>query len=81
MANNIESVNDVPCGNIAGLAGIDKYLMKTGTVSDNTDAFPIRNMKYSVSPVVRVALSPKNKQDLPKFLDGLLKLVKSDPLL
>lgn len=37
-------------------------------------------MKYSVSPVVRVAVSPKNPADLPKLVDGLKKLSKSDPL-
>mmetsp|Transcript_3502 Transcript_3502/g.2071 ORF Transcript_3502/g.2071 Transcript_3502/m.2071 type:complete len:115 (+) Transcript_3502:1192-1536(+) len=37
-------------------------------------------MKYSVSPVVRVAVLPKNPADLPKLLDGLKKLSKSDPL-
>lgn len=37
-------------------------------------------MKYSVSPVVRVAVKAKNAQDLPKLVDGLKKLAKSDPL-
>ena len=37
-------------------------------------------MKYSVSPVVRVAVSVKNANDLPKLVEGLKKLSKSDPL-
>lgn len=37
-------------------------------------------MKYSVSPVVRVAVEAKNAGDLPKLVDGLKKLSKSDPL-
>jgi len=37
-------------------------------------------MKYSVSPVVRVAVKPKNAADLPKLVEGLKKLSKSDPL-
>jgi len=37
-------------------------------------------MKYSVSPVVRVAVKPKNAADLPKLVDGIKKLSKSDPL-
>jgi len=37
-------------------------------------------MKYSVSPVVRVAVSVKDAKDLPKLVDGLKKLSKSDPL-
>lgn len=54
--------------------------MKTGTISDYGDAHTIRSMKYSVSPVVRVAVKPKNAGDLPKLVDGLKKLSKSDPL-
>src|SRR3989338_5846605 len=37
-------------------------------------------MKYSVSPVVRVAVEPKNAADLPKLVEGLKRLAKSDPL-
>lgn len=37
-------------------------------------------MKFSVSPVVRVAVEPKNAADLPKLLEGLRRLSKSDPL-
>merc|ERR1711998_114633 len=37
-------------------------------------------MKYSVSPVVRVAVDVKNPSDLPKLVEGLKRLSKSDPL-
>jgi len=36
-------------------------------------------MKFSVSPVVRVAVEPKNPADLPKLVEGLKRLSKSDP--
>jgi elongation factor 2 len=54
--------------------------MKTGAISDYADAHPIRSMKYSASPVVPVAVAPKNLADLPKLFDGHKKLSKSDPL-
>jgi elongation factor 2 len=37
-------------------------------------------MKYSVSPVVRVAVKAKNVQDLPKLIEGLKSLAKADSL-
>ena len=37
-------------------------------------------MKYSVSPVVRVAVEAKSASDLPKLVEGLRKLSKADPL-
>ena len=80
MGRTVEQIGDVPAGNTVGLVGVDQYLLKTGTITDNVDAHMIRNMKYSVSPVVRVAVKPKNAQDLPKLVEGLKKLSKSDPL-
>merc|ERR1712110_174963 len=80
MAGKVEAVSDVPCGNTVGLVGIDQYLVKQGTISDSEEAHCIRVMKYSVSPVVRVAVEVKNASDLPKLVDGLKKLGKSDPM-
>ena len=80
MGRSTEHIPDVPCGNTVGLVGIDAYLAKTGTISTHEDAHAIKNMKYSVSPVVRVAVKPKNAADLPKLVEGLKKLSKSDPL-
>jgi elongation factor 2 len=80
MGGKVEAVPDVPCGNTCGLVGIDQYLLKQGTISDHDDAHNIRVMKYSVSPVVRVAVEPKHASDLPKLVEGLKKLSKSDPL-
>jgi len=80
MAGKVEAVSDVPCGNTVGLVGVDAYLIKQGTISDHEDAHCIRVMKYSVSPVVRVAVEVKHASDLPKLVEGLRKLAKSDPL-
>jgi elongation factor 2 len=80
MGGKVEAVADVPCGNTVGLVGVDQYLMKQGTISDHEDAHIIKSMKYSVSPVVRVAVEVKNASDLPKLVEGLRKLSKSDPL-
>lgn len=80
MGRTVEYIPDVPCGNTVALVGVDQYIVKTGTISDHPEAHTIRSMKYSVSPVVRVAVAPKNAVDLPKLVDGLRKLAKSDPL-
>lgn len=80
MAGKVEQVPEVPCGNTVGLVGVDQYIMKQGTISDSEEAHNIRIMKYSVSPVVRVAVKPKNMAELPKLLEGMKRLAKSDPL-
>ncbi|KAI2664501.1 Elongation factor 2 [Labeo rohita] len=73
-------IEDVPCGNIVGLVGVDQFLVKTGTITTFENAHNMRVMKFSVSPVVRVAVEAKNPADLPKLVEGLKRLAKSDPM-
>eukprot|EP00741_Cyanophora_paradoxa_P022519 tig00021464_g21745.t1 len=79
MGRYVEAVEDIPCGNTCGLVGMDQFLVKSGTISDSEVAHNIKVMKFSVSPVVRVAVEPKNPGDLPKLVEGLKRLSKSDP--
>ena len=80
MGRYQEPIEDVPCGNICGLVGVDQYLVKSGTVTTYEKAHNLRVMKFSVSPVVRVAVECQNPQDLPKLVEGLKRLAKSDPM-
>lgn len=80
MGRYVEQLSDCPCGNMCGLVGVDQYLMKSGTITTSEEASPFLTMKFSVSAVVRVAVEPKNAGDLPKLVEGLKRLSKSDPL-
>ena len=80
MGRRAEDVIDVPCGNTCALVGVDSCILKQGTISDHSQSATIRSMKYSVSPVVRIAVTAKNPADLPKLVDGLKKMSKADPL-
>jgi elongation factor 2 len=80
MGRYVEPIEDVPCGNICGLVGVDQFLVKTGTISTFDQAHNMKVMKFSVSPVVRVAVECKNPADLPKLVEGLKRLSKSDPM-
>merc|ERR1711990_231938 len=80
MGRVVEQIADVPCGNTVALVGVDQYILKSGTITTIEDAHNIACMKYSVSPVVKVAVKPKDGKDLPKLVEGLKKLSKSDPL-
>ena len=75
-----EQVQDIPAGNTCGLVGVDQYLLKSGTITTLDEAHCIKTMKFSVSPVVRCAVEPKKAQDLPKLVEGLKRLAKSDPM-
>ena len=80
MGRYTETVVDIPAGNTCGLIGVDAYLVKSGTITTLESACCIKTMKFAVSPVVRVAVNVKNTADLPKLVEGLKKLSKSDPM-
>ena len=80
MGRYTETVADIPAGNTCGLIGVDQYLTKSGTITTSETACCIKTMKFAVSPVVRVAVAVKNSADLPKLVEGLNKLRKSDPM-
>eukprot|EP01123_Difflugia_compressa_P011598 TRINITY_DN46_c0_g1_i26.p1 TRINITY_DN46_c0_g1~~TRINITY_DN46_c0_g1_i26.p1 ORF type:complete len:408 (-),score=84.03 TRINITY_DN46_c0_g1_i26:121-1344(-) len=80
MGRYVEPVEDIPAGNTVGLVGVDQFLLKSGTITTSEDAHNFRVMKFSVSPVVRVAVECKHPSDLPKLVEGLKRLSKSDPM-
>uniref|UniRef100_A0A0D9V543 Tr-type G domain-containing protein n=1 Tax=Leersia perrieri TaxID=77586 RepID=A0A0D9V543_9ORYZ len=82
MGKKQESVADVPCGNTVAMVGLDQFITKNATLTDEkaVDAHPIKAMKFSVSPVVRKSVACKNAAELPKLVEGLKRLSKSDPL-
>ncbi|ABA27376.1 translation elongation factor eEF2 (nucleomorph) [Bigelowiella natans] len=82
MGRKLESTDYIPCGNTGALIGLDQFIIKTATITDqvNENAYPIKAMKFSVHPVVRRAVNVENPSDLPKLLEGLRKLSRSDPM-
>jgi elongation factor 2 len=84
VASKIYNLDSAPAGIIIALGGIDDYLVKSGTVSSNTDLatlYPIKAVRFVVSPVVDVAIRVKNSQDIPKLSEGMRCLAKSDPII
>ncbi|KAG0163235.1 Elongation factor 2, partial [Apophysomyces sp. BC1021] len=79
MGRNVEAIDDCPAGNTIGLVGVDQFLVKSGTITTSDVAHNMKVMKFSVSPVVQVAVEVKNANDLPKLVEGLKRLAKSDP--
>lgn len=79
MGGKVDPIDDMPAGNIVGLVGIDQFLLKSGTLTTSDTAHNMKVMKFSVSPVVQRSVQVKNAQDLPKLVEGLKRLSKSDP--
>lgn len=77
----MDAIHTATCGNLVALSGLDSYILKTATISDSADAHTIRSVKFSVSPVVAVAVEPKNPAHLPRLLDALRHLGKVNQML
>jgi elongation factor 2 len=87
MADRTEPADEVPCGNTVAMFGIDAHVNKTCTLVDagsrkltSGKVWPLYPLRYTVAPVVRVAVSPKNAAHVAKLAAALQKLSKSDPL-
>ncbi|XP_050392646.1 elongation factor 2 [Patella vulgata] len=81
MGGAATGLSQVPCGNVAGLGGVDRYLVKTGTVTSYEHAHNLKVLKFSVSPVVRVAVDVVHASDLPKLVEGMKRLAKADTMI
>lgn len=79
--DSMESIDAAPCGNLVAVMGLDAYILKTATVTDSAEAHTIKSVKFNVSPVVAVAVEPKNPMYLPKLIEGLRHLGKLNQML
>jgi len=78
MGSKVESLSECRAGNVCGVMGIDRYLTKSGTLSDSAQCFPFKSMSFSVSPVVKVAVNVVDSRNLAKLIEGLRRLTKYD---
>ena len=54
MGRYTEPIEDVPCGNICGLVGVDQYLIKTGTITTFENAHNLRVSLCRPPPLKRI---------------------------
>lgn len=81
MGKDIKTVHEMPCGNTVVLGGVDSAIKKEATImSETVTASRFKAMKFTVSPVVEVAVKCAKPADHPKLVKALKKLSQSDPL-
>ncbi|MCM2325461.1 MAG: elongation factor EF-2 [Candidatus Woesearchaeota archaeon] len=73
-----EVVDEVPAGNIIGIAGL-KSGYAGETVTDDATADPFEAIKHMFEPVVTKAVEATKPSDLPKLIEVLKKVGKEDP--
>ncbi|XP_066273846.1 elongation factor-like GTPase 1 [Branchiostoma lanceolatum] len=79
MGKELETVDQVPAGNILGIGGLQAQVLKSATVS-STIACPAFSPVYlDAAPIVRVAVEPKHAGDMSALMQGLRLLNQADP--
>eukprot|EP00058_Branchiostoma_floridae_P024350 XP_002609840.1 hypothetical protein BRAFLDRAFT_264998 [Branchiostoma floridae] len=78
MGKELETVDQVPAGNILGIGGLQAHVLKSATVS-STIACPAFSPVYlDAAPIVRVAVEPKHAGDMSALMQGLRLLNQAD---
>lgn len=79
MGRGLVPVEEVPAGNVVGLAGLEDSVVKSATISSTLACPAFGAMNVIAAPIVRVAVEPLHAADLRTLVGGLKLLNQADP--
>lgn len=79
MGRDIERLDCALAGNIIGIQGLEKHIIRTATLSSDLYCPPFNDLHLAAAPILRVAIEPKNPLDTPVLMNGLKLLNQADP--
>ena len=79
MGGELINVESVPAGNICGVYGLDKILLKNGTLSNTLHCIPFTPLYYITPPILKVAVEPIQVSQLDYLVRGINLLAQADP--
>ncbi|CAM9477028.1 unnamed protein product [Heterosigma akashiwo] len=79
MGSSLLPVEQVQAGNLVAIAGIEKHILKCGTLSSTPYCPGFKAIALQAKPMVRVAVGANNSRDLPALENGLRQLYQADP--
>lgn len=80
MGRDLQALDEVPAGNVFGIAGLEGKVLKNGTLcSIEKGGVNFAGLGMGGTPIVRVAVEPKNPSELHKMIEGLKLLEQADP--
>lgn len=78
MGRELESLSEVPAGNVFGISGLQDAVLKSATLSTLTECPSLINLNIDAPPIVRVAVEPRDPSEMPKLVEGLKLLNQAD---
>ncbi|ETN58487.1 translation elongation factor [Anopheles darlingi] len=78
MGRQLEPVESVPAGNIVGIGGLQNVVLKTATLSSTRFCPPFVDLPLIATPILRVAVEPRDIQNMPRLVRGLKLLNQAD---
>lgn len=80
MGKDLEALDEVPAGNVFGIAGLEGKILKSGTlISVENGGLNLAGVNLGAAPIVRVALEPRNPSEMGKLIEGMKLLEQADP--
>lgn len=79
MGRELSSLNEVPPGNIVGIAGLEEHVLKSATLSTTIACPPFNELSKDTAPIIRVAIEPKLLSQMRQLVEGLRLLNQADP--
>ncbi|CAF4550558.1 unnamed protein product [Rotaria sp. Silwood1] len=80
MGREFTLLDQVPAGNIVAIAKLDSLVLKSATLSTNIFCPSFTGLHFEASPIVRVAIEPKNPAQMKQLRHGMCLLNQADPL-
>lgn len=79
MGRELERLDYASAGNIVGIQGLDRHMVRTATLSNELYCPPFNDLHLPATPILRVAIEPKNLSDMNTLISGLKFLNQADP--
>ncbi|KAM4677838.1 elongation factor-like GTPase 1 [Discoglossus pictus] len=79
MGRELEDLDEVPAGNVLGIAGLEDFVLKSATLSTSPACPPFIPLNFEATPIVRVAIEPKHPSEMPQLVKGMKLLNQADP--
>lgn len=78
MGRELNLMTEVRAGNVFGIGGLEEHVLKTATLSSSIACPSFFELTSLAVPILRVALEPKNPNDLQRLINGLKLLNQAD---